>query len=244
MDDEEQKLRELLHVNLTWNTPLSANHAERLLAHLDVRPRMRILDLGCGWGELLLRALAKVPDVLGEGVDSDHVALERGRRNAASRGLSHRVQFTLADLPHSHSIAERVICIGASHAWGGTDSALGAVRRHLSSGGRALFGDGFWTRPPTQQLIEMFGGLQSSLAELVTRATAAGFRPLFVDTATETEWDEFEGGTYRGLEEFALGGRPAELSAKARERAEVRRNEYLAGYRGVLGFAYLVLANP
>ncbi len=243
MDDEEAKLRELQYVNLAWNTPLTADHADRLLDHLDIRPKSRILDLGCGWGELLLRALAKVPDSSGVGIDTDKLALDRGRKNAASRGLSGRVRFASANLPRVRSTAERVICIGASHAWGGTESALRAVRRHLSPRGRILFGDGFWIGPPSPQLVGMFGDLQPSLADLVTHATAAGFRPLFADTATDAEWDDFEWGTYRGLEEFALDGRPAALASKARERADLRRSEYLDGYRGRLGFAYLVLAS-
>ena len=49
------------YARMRWNTPLSAEHADLLLGQLDLRPvraRLRIADLGCGWGELLLRAVA------------------------------------------------------------------------------------------------------------------------------------------------------------------------------------------
>jgi ubiquinone/menaquinone biosynthesis C-methylase UbiE len=244
MDDDEARLSELLHVKLAFNSPLSDDHADRLLDLLEIRPGMRIIDLGCGWGELLLRALAKSWEASGEGVDKDEVALKRGRESAARRGLSDRVRFIAADLPQYQSVADRLVCIGASHAWGGTEGALGAVQRHLVSGGKALYGDGFWRAPPPPQLVKLLGDHQQSVADLIDRAVAAGFRPLFVDTASVGEWDDFEWGTYRGLEEFALDNPSAPLASKARKRADLRRDEYLRGYRGLLGFAYLILAKP
>ncbi|MGH3717034.1 MAG: SAM-dependent methyltransferase, partial [Micromonosporaceae bacterium] len=46
------------YARMRWNTPLSEEHAELLLSRLDLAPGVRVLDLGCGWGELLLRAVA------------------------------------------------------------------------------------------------------------------------------------------------------------------------------------------
>jgi trans-aconitate methyltransferase len=44
---------------MRWNTPLSESHAEELLDHLDLPEATSVVDLGCGWGELLLRAAAR-----------------------------------------------------------------------------------------------------------------------------------------------------------------------------------------
>jgi hypothetical protein len=90
----------------------------------------------------------------------------------------------------------------------------------------------------------MLGDLEHSLASLVDRTIAAGFRPLHADTASESEWDEFEWNTYRGLENFATKEPRDPLAPKARALADARRTEYLAGYRGTLGFAYIVLTKP
>jgi len=54
-------------------------------------PRWR--DLGCGWGELLLRILDAVPGAVGTGIDLSAADLARGRDNAAARGLASRVSF-------------------------------------------------------------------------------------------------------------------------------------------------------
>jgi hypothetical protein len=88
----------------------------------------------------------------------------------------------------------------------------------------------------------MLGEIQPSLSALVDCSIEAGFRPLHVDTADQAEWDEFEWCTYRGLEEFALREPEDPLAPVAREMVDARRKEYLRGYRGILGFAYLILA--
>lgn len=205
---------------------------------------MQILDLGCGWGELMLRAIAQTADSSGVGVDTNLDELERGRRLAERAGLASRVSFKEADATHFDGSFDRVISIGASHAWGGSKAALAGLQQHLDHGGRGLYGDAFWGRPPTDDLVKMLGDLEPSLSQLVNDSVAAGLRPIHVDVASEPEWDEFEWNSCRGLEEYALAHPSDELAPLAREMADIRRDEYLRGYRGVLGFGYLILAKP
>jgi cyclopropane fatty-acyl-phospholipid synthase-like methyltransferase len=146
MESPDPRLAELLHRELIWNTPLSAEHADRLLRHLDLPPGGRLLDLGCGWGELLLRAIARTPGSNGEGVETNRMELERGRDEANRRGLSGRVTFQERDASGFSGIYDRIICIGASHAWGGSTAALEAIEQLLNAGGRVLYGDGFWAK--------------------------------------------------------------------------------------------------
>jgi SAM-dependent methyltransferase len=242
MSTLDEELTRLRHRGLAWNTPLSTGHADRLLDLLEVRPTDRLLDLGCGWGGLLLRALARQPGSTGVGVDINEGQLERGRELARLQGVSERVRFIATDVTRHVGDGDRAICIGASHAWGGTRAALTAFRTHLLPGGRGLFGDGFWMASPSPQLVNLLGDVSASLAELAEVAIAAGLRPLYIDTASELEWDEFEWNAFRGLEEFALSDPTDPIAKKARASADLRRAEYLRGYRGVLGFAYLVVA--
>ena len=57
VDDDE--LEEALYARMRWNVPLSVEHAELLMDRLDVPPGAHVADLGCGWGELLLRVVAR-----------------------------------------------------------------------------------------------------------------------------------------------------------------------------------------
>src|SRR5579862_3276230 len=77
---------------LRWNTPLSEAHAERLIEHLAIGPGAFVVDLGCGWGGLLMRAVAS-SNCTGIGVDVDRGHLERGRRPVGERGLKNNVEL-------------------------------------------------------------------------------------------------------------------------------------------------------
>ncbi|HET9102843.1 MAG TPA: hypothetical protein VFN55_05765 [Solirubrobacteraceae bacterium] len=80
------------------------------------------------------------------------------------------------------------------------------------------------------------------LDALLPAADAAGWRVLHADTADQREWDVFESSWRRGPE-GRLAAHPDHLqAADARERLDARRREYVRDYRGVLGFAYLILA--
>jgi cyclopropane fatty-acyl-phospholipid synthase-like methyltransferase len=89
---------EVLYARMRWNTPLSVEHAGLLLDRLDLRPGQRIADLGCGWGELLLTAVARAgAGTTGIGLDQDVTLLDRGRAEAARRGLDGAVTLTVGD---------------------------------------------------------------------------------------------------------------------------------------------------
>jgi len=241
MAEEKEFLGQLLRTELTWNTPLSETHAGDLLGRLELASAHRILDLGCGRGKLLLRALGRAPAAHGVGVDRDRWELDQGRASAKESGLEERVTFVAHDATKYDGTADRVMCIGAAHAWGGTATALARLRDRTVPKGLLLFGDGFWTRSPSRRLLETFGAQEGSLEAIADRAKAAGWRVVHADTADQSEWDSFEESSYRGLERFARRAPDHPLANAAREMAVRRRKEYYDGYRGVLGFAYLIL---
>ena len=121
-------------------------------------------------------------------------------------------------------------------------AALKALRDLVTPGGRVLFGEGFWERPPSPaELAAMWPGTSSAeftdLAGLVDLAVDAGFRPEWIETASLEEWDDFESGFHADVQEWlATHDDPA-----VRAKADEHRSYWLRGYRGVLGLAYLTL---
>ena len=100
-------------------------------------------------------------------MDTDAGALSRARRLAAERHLDGRVQFTEADVSGWDGAADRVLCVGASHALGGTAAALDALAGVVPAGGRLLFGDGYWETAPSAAATELFGEQVLPLAGLL-----------------------------------------------------------------------------
>lgn len=78
---------------LTFHGPLSEARARALVERLARTSPATVLDIGCGWGELLLRFLDALPRARGTGLDLNADDLARGRRNAEARGLAGRAEF-------------------------------------------------------------------------------------------------------------------------------------------------------
>ncbi|WP_206665875.1 SAM-dependent methyltransferase [Pedococcus bigeumensis] len=231
------------YANMRWNTPLSEEHATLLLDRLDASHGRTWLDLGCGWGELLVRAVSAGPaDATGRGVDLDERLLERGRSQAVEGGLADRVTFDAGSAAEVETGADRVLCIGSSHTLGGTRQMLYTLRDRVSPGGRVLVGDACWERPPNAEALEIFGDEVLSLVEVVEHARLAGWRVLHLSTADQREWDDFESTWRAARQEWLLAKPHHDDAAGVRDQLDTQLRDYVGSYRGVLGFAYLVLA--
>jgi cyclopropane fatty-acyl-phospholipid synthase-like methyltransferase len=223
---------------LRWNTPLSESHADELLDHLALPDATSIVDLGCGWGELLLRAKART-SAQAVGVDTDPAALDRARRAAQERGLD--VMFEERPAADWQGTADRALCIGSSHTLGGTRAMLARLAQVVPKG-RVLVGDGCWENEPTPAAHDIFGDDILPLPDLVAACRETGWQVLHLTTAGRHEWDTFESGHRAGLREWLLANPDDPQAAEVAARQDAREQEYLTAYRGVLGLAYLVLA--
>ncbi|MEU8711202.1 class I SAM-dependent methyltransferase [Streptomyces sp. NPDC048663] len=232
---------------LTFHGPLSEARAAAMVRRLAATRPASVLDIGCGWGELMLRLLEAVPGARGVGVDVHAGDLARGRRAAGERGLAGRVEFAEESAAGTgRGPADVVLCLGASQALDDDlETALRELRRLVADGGRVLLGEGFWQRTPTEEeLSDMWPGASAAdhhgLAALVGLAVAAGFRPEWTETADLAEWEEFE-SAYQADQEVWLAARPGHpLATETRARLDAHRSSWLT-YRGVLGLAYLTL---
>ncbi|MFE6620679.1 SAM-dependent methyltransferase [Streptomyces sp. NPDC008086] len=237
---------------LTFHGPLSETRADRLVHRLTRPAPTTVLDIGCGWGELLLRVLTAAPTAKGTGIDVNPRDLARGRDNAEARGLTSRVEFVEESAVGTRrGPADLVLCVGASQALSTartpdhTPEALRELRRLVTDNGRVLLGEGFWQRPPTPaELKGMWPGAAATdhhdLATLLDLAVAAGFRPEWTETASLDEWEEFE-SAYQADAEVWLARNPGHpLAAETREDLDRHRARWMS-YRGVLGLAYLTL---
>lgn len=243
-----------LYDDLTFLSPLSEERAASLVRFLaDGNPAM-VLDIGCGWGELLLRTVAAVPSAVGLGVDLEPGRLEEGRRRAQARGLADRVTFEARDAREISQPHDAVVCIGASQVWGppveaglplDCRAALLALRSLLNPGGRLVYGEAVWSVFPTAAATAALSGRDDEclpVGALVALAEESGFTVVGVDVATQDEWDEFEAGFARRLERW-LESHPEDHpdADSIREQLDDQRTRYRDGYRGVLGLAYLTL---
>ncbi|MFJ9553523.1 SAM-dependent methyltransferase [Nocardiopsis sp. NPDC101807] len=240
-----------LYRDCDFNGPLSDAHAARLIRTLGPLEGRRIVDVGCGWAEFLLRTLESEPTATGFGIDRNGDHVRHGRELAAARGLDDRVELVVGDVGEwAGTEADVVVNNGASHVWGGdpvthTGNALAAASDLLAPGGRLLFGEGFWLREPTPEELGVLQDIPlaqyGSVPDLVDRALSHGFRLRALSQASLEEWDDFESRHAQGWEDWLLANPDSPDAEEVRARADRHREFRVRGTRETIGFAYLTL---
>ncbi|WP_405473043.1 SAM-dependent methyltransferase [Paenarthrobacter ilicis] len=244
-----------LYESLTWLTPLSEERAARLVAFLSDPAPAEVLDMGCGWGELLLRVLSAAPQAQGHGIDSAATFIDRARQQALVRGLPGRATFhSMPGQESQGGPADAVICIGASQIWGKPvedgqpldyAAALQALHGLVRPGGRLVYGEAIWSTKPHPAATAPLSGRDDEFLThdaLRDQIRSAGFEVEDDDQASLEEWDVFEAGyRHRFTRWLEAHDDDHPAAEQVRSRYEEQRAAYEDGYRGVLGMAYFCL---
>ncbi|TLM87472.1 cyclopropane-fatty-acyl-phospholipid synthase family protein [Pseudarthrobacter sp. NamE5] len=157
---------------------------------LGLRPGMRVLDVGCGWGSFALHAAGKYgATVVGVTLSTEQAILARKR--AANAGLTERVDIRVQDYRDVlDGPFDAISSIGMSEHVGReqTPGYASALFSLLKPGGRLLNHAVSWnagpTRPDPDSFIPRYvfpDGEMISLGETVSALEAAGFEILDVE---------------------------------------------------------------
>ena len=144
-----------------------------IAAKLALKPGMKVLDIGCGWGGMALY-LARTAGVDVTGitlsVEQHKVATER----AAQAGLSDRVRFVLRDYRHETGTYDRIVSVGMFEHVGVPhyNEFFRKVRDLLADDGLALIHsigrvDGPGTTNPWMRKYIFPGGYAPALSEVL-----------------------------------------------------------------------------
>ncbi len=87
------------------------NKLRLLAAKLDLKPGMKVLDIGCGWGDLALY-LAQLEDVAVVGVTLSKEQHALATKRATDAGLAGRVRFELKDYRDVEERFDRIVSVG------------------------------------------------------------------------------------------------------------------------------------
>jgi SAM-dependent methyltransferase len=230
------------HTAFSILNPVGSEALDRLIECSALPPGARVLDIGCGKGEALIRMAARF-EARGIGIEPNPAFLRDARAAAASRGVSGRLEWFEREWaafraePESFDAA---LCIGASHAIGDYRAMLEALRGLVRPGGRALVGHGYWKRPPAPEYLASFGGSEDELTEEPRNVAIAGELGLGLlgrEFASDEDWDRYEGGYAESLERFG-SEHPDDPDVPAMlERIRGWRAGYLRWGRETMGFA-------
>lgn len=163
-----------------------------LCRKLRLRPGMRLLDIGCGWGALAAHAASHY-GVEVHGITLSEQQCAYARERMVREGLSDRVKIELRDyrdLPDTPSY-DRIVSVGMFEHIGVKNFPVyfGKVRRLLREGGlflnHGITNDTGWQDTPVSRFINRYVFPDGELARISTVQQAmedAGFEILDVES--------------------------------------------------------------
>lgn len=238
---------------MIFNSPLSPQKADQIIDRLALSPGDRVLDVGCGNGEFLIR-LVERKGILGLGVDPDADTIDQAK-GAASRRIPEascefraaRIQDTLLD----NKPFDLAICIGSTHAYGDGEAAYPTTIRELARvarpGGLLLIGETYWRREPSPEYLALLGtpaGIYRHHPANVSCAEEQGLVTLGAYVSSNDEWDLFEWSHQQRIEQaYALSPEDPSLARKLKWRRAWMKG-YLRWGRETMGFGFYLFQKP
>ena len=155
------------------------NKRRHIASKLLIRPGMKVLDIGCGWGGLALYLASECgADVTGLTLSAEQ--LKVAQRRAAQAGLSDRVRFHLRDYREERGQYDRIVSVGMFEHVGVVQypTFFAQVSALLKSDGVALLhsigrSDGPGTTNPWLRKYIFPGGYSPAISEVVPRIEEA-----------------------------------------------------------------------
>jgi SAM-dependent methyltransferase len=216
----------IAHTGMAIMNPISPAKLDEVLELLDLPARGRVVDLGCGKGDLLARIAARY-DVDAVGIDRDQKLLAE-----APSGIN----VIVADIEtwnRGRGAFDLVASVGSP-------ARLSSLASLVRPGGLVLYGGGYWRRDPSQELLAALDATRDELADYagtIRRGEDLGLTPVYAVTAGVDDLDRYEWSWSLNGERYA-GEHPDEPGVGAfLEWIRAGRRRYVElGGRETLGF--------
>ena len=200
----------IAHGELDLLNPLGEERLDEVIELLELPAGARVVEVGCGKGELLAR-LARRYDVHALGVDLSAEYIEEAGRRAPAGVRFEQRDMNALDLP------DESFDLAVSHAagWGDVRVTLEHLARLVRPGGQVLLGEGYWRADPSKEYLAALGADRDELRTyggMIELAEELGLVPLYAATASEQDWERYEwtlilNAERAGLDDYARGNR-------------------------------------
>jgi len=238
---------EISHANHRILDPLSDDKIALLGRVARLSTGQRLLDLGCGRGEMLC-LWARDHGIGGLGIDLSVPQIGDARARAEQLGVADRVAFEQGDAgqvtwePGTFDVAA---CVGATWIGGSLPGTIGLLRPALrEEGGLLLVGEPFWKAEPTPGACEALGfGTEhvtdlSGLLDLFERENLELVEMVLSDPDS---WDRYEAQQWWTTDEWLRAHPDDPRAPRMREFMTTHRRAHLQYQRHLLDWGVFVL---
>jgi SAM-dependent methyltransferase len=226
--------------------PVSDASADAILSRIPEPGPARVLDVGCGKGALLVRALERWGGT-GVGIEPNPTFAADARALAEQRLGPGRVRIIEAEFAQEVVDGETfplVICTGALHAFGDGGATPEGILQLMALGGHVLVGPGYWRRWPAREYLATTGipfGEFEKLPDLLAKIEAESWRCVAVHESTPAEWDDYEESYATRVRTWCDANPVDPDAAPFRDRITRWADAYTRWGRDTMGYALLLL---
>ncbi|ABB23663.1 SAM-dependent methyltransferase [Pelodictyon luteolum] len=227
--------------------PFTPEKLAALGAALKMEPGTRILDLGCGSGEMLC-TWAREYGIFGTGIDMSQLFFAQAGRRAEELAVDGRVKF-IHDDASGYVAAEKVdvaACLGATWIGGGVAGTIELLARSLRTGGIILIGEPYWLHVPSTEDVARSCRAGSIADFLTLPELLASFGRLEYDVvemvlADQDSWDRYEAAKWLTMRRWLEANPDDELSNDVRAELTSEPVRYATYTREYLGWGVFAL---
>jgi ubiquinone/menaquinone biosynthesis C-methylase UbiE len=246
---DPERFSSIGHTGIAFWNPVSETVLDQVVANLPLTTSSKVLDVGCGTAELLVRTVEKF-GCSGLGLDKSEFAIR-----AAQQKMNCRLPQAKLDLQcqsfDAKTLAEQsfdlAICIGSTHAILNLEQSLVVLSRLVKPGGLILLGDGYWRTDPPMEYLDF---LQCESSDLLAHqgnidlAEKHSLSVMLSHKTTTAEWEKYEDSYAENILNF-IKDHPKDPDVGAmKERILPWRDAYLKWGKDSLGFALYLLQKP
>lgn len=244
------KFYDIIHRHHTVMNPVNETRLDHLFDLMQLRRDDRVVDIGSGKGEMLIR-LAEKYHVKGVGVDKSPYSIREATAHKRQRVPRADLKFLEMDgayyKPETDASSKLAMCIGATWIYGGYGKTVNALAKMIRPSGFVMVGEPFWRRNPPQEYLEQAGFSADSFDTHegnVATGESEGLRIVYTLVSSEADWDMYESLHWFAAAEYAITNPRDPDLEELTSRVSKDRESYLRWGRETLGWAIYLFRAP
>lgn len=245
--DESMEFHEIAEANHLILNPISLNKVLRLGEICNMDEFSRVLDLGCGKGEVLCQWALNY-NIKGTGVDHNELFIQQAKERSDELKVWSQVNFVDNDIQdfvqpfHQYDI---VSCLGATWISGGLVPTLKLMIEALKDpeDGLLVVGDAFWDKQPDDEVCTALGitpDALTSLGGISDRLDEAGVELLEMMISNDDEWDDYYTTQWMTVSRYLRQNPEFKQAQALRAWIDRHREIYLKYERAYLGWGIFI----